>query len=97
MKEKADIFYFDPFVKKSAPLINASRGGIVDEGALYSALKSGEIGGCAVDVFEREPYEGPLKELDNVIFSSHVGSYAKEARIQMETQAVENLLKGLAD
>jgi len=82
-------------MKESAVLINSSRGGIVDEGALYAALKSGSLSAAAIDVFEREPYDGPLKELDNVILTAHIGSYAKESRIKMEIDSVKNLLEGL--
>jgi glycosyltransferase involved in cell wall biosynthesis len=49
----------------------------------------------ALEVFEEEPYDGPLKKLDNVILTPHIGSYAMEARIRMEEMAVENLLKAL--
>lgn len=84
-------------MKKGAWLINTSRGGVVDEGALCEALENRHLAGAALDVFEQEPYAGPLRELDNVILTPHIGSYAKEARIKMEIQAVENLLKGLED
>ena len=53
------------------------------------------MSGAALDVFEEEPYKGPLAELDNVILTPHIGSYAKEARIKMKIDAVENLLDGL--
>jgi len=82
-------------MKKGALLINTSRGGVVDESALYEYLKNGNLSGAALDVFEEEPYFGALKELDNVILTPHIGSYAKEARVEMERLAVENLLKGL--
>lgn len=82
-------------MKPGAWLVNLSRGGVIDEEALYLALKEGRLTGAALDVFEQEPYTGPLKELDNVILTPHIGSYAKESRIEMELQAVENLLKGL--
>jgi len=82
-------------MKKGAWLVNVARGGVVDGEALYLALKEGRLAGAALDVFEREPYNGPLKELDNVILTPHIGSYAREARVEMEVQAVENLLKGL--
>jgi len=80
---------------KQAILINCSRGGIVDETALYQALQAKKLAGAAVDVFEQEPYQGPLVELDNVLLTPHIGSYAKEARIKMEVDAVNNLLSGL--
>lgn len=82
-------------IKKGAWMVNVSRGGVVDENALYHALKEGYLTGAAIDVFVQEPYMGPLKELGNVILTPHIGSYAKEARIKMEMYAVENLLKGL--
>jgi D-3-phosphoglycerate dehydrogenase len=82
-------------MKKGAWLVNTSRGGVIDENALYKALKEGHLSGAALDVFEEESYSGPLKELDNVILTPHIGSYALESRIEMEKQAVENLLKGL--
>ena len=47
-----------------------------------------------MDVFDQEPYSGPLTELENVILTPHIGSYAQEARIRMEEMAVENLLRG---
>jgi D-3-phosphoglycerate dehydrogenase len=86
-----------PLMKKGAWLINASRGGVVDESILYECLESGHLSGAAIDVFNEEPYVGPLKDLENVILTPHIGSYAMEARVVMEKQAVENLLKGLGD
>jgi D-3-phosphoglycerate dehydrogenase / 2-oxoglutarate reductase len=82
-------------MKKGALLINAARGGLVDEVALYKALSSGHLGGAALDCFEREPYMGNLKDLDNVLLTAHIGSYAQEGRVMMEKQAVENLLQEL--
>jgi len=82
-------------MKKGAWLVNVSRGGVVDEEALYEALKNDHLSGAALDVFMDEPYDGPLKELNNVLLTAHIGSYAKESRIEMERQAVVNLLKGL--
>jgi len=84
-------------MKQGSWLINTSRGGIVDEEALYLVLKNGKLAGAAIDVFDKEPYEGPLRNLENVILTPHIGSYAKEARIEMEKMAVENLLEGLKE
>lgn len=82
-------------MKNRAYIINTSRGGLIDENALYDALKSGKLAGAGIDTFAEEPYTGKLAELDNVVLTPHIGSYAKEARIAMEKQAVDNLLKGL--
>ena len=82
-------------MKPGSWLINASRGGIVNEDALYEMLKSGHLGGAAIDVFEQEPYNGPLTELDNIILTPHIGSYARESRIQMEIDSVRNLIDSL--
>jgi len=82
-------------MRKGSWLVNASRGDVVDEEALLTALQSGQLAGAALDVFMKEPYEGPFRSLDNVILTPHIGSYAREARIQMEVEAVDNLLEGL--
>ena len=81
--------------KQGVIVVNTARGGLVDEKALHKALVSGQVAFACLDVFEKEPYNGPLKELDNIILTPHIGSYAQEARIRMEEMAVENLVKGL--
>lgn len=78
-----------------AVIVNTSRGGLVDEDALGERLADGRLGGAALDVFEREPYAGPLAEFDNVVLTPHIGGYAAECRVAMEREAVENLLEGL--
>jgi D-3-phosphoglycerate dehydrogenase len=82
-------------MKQGSWLINCARGGVVDEEALSQVLQEGWLSGAAVDVFEQEPYTGPLAKLDNVILTPHIGSYAIESRVDMEVQAVKNLIKGL--
>jgi len=82
-------------MKPGSWVINVSRGGIVNEDALYEMLKLGHLGGAAIDVFEQEPYNGPLTELNNVILTPHIGSYAMESRIQMEIDAVRTLISAL--
>lgn len=79
-------------MKRGAMLINTARGGLIDEDALRRALEQGHLGGVALDVYEYEPYRGPLGSLPTVILTPHIGSYAVEARSAMERQAVENLL-----
>lgn len=82
-------------MKTGAIVINAARGGLIDEQALKDALNTNKLSAAALDAFEQEPYHGPLLECDNIVLSSHVGSLAKEARQNMEIEAAENLLQGL--
>jgi len=82
-------------MKPNSFLINLARGGIVDEAALFQALKMNKIAGAAIDVYSKEPYEGPLCELDNVVLTPHLGSYALEGKLQMEIDAVNNLITEL--
>ncbi len=86
-------------MKKSAFLINTARGPVVDEPALYEALKTGEIAGAAVDVTEPEPpsQDNPLLGLDNFIITPHTAWYSEESQelLQRETaRAVVAVLKG---
>jgi D-3-phosphoglycerate dehydrogenase len=81
--------------KNGVILINTSRGEAVDENKLYEMLKVGKIAYAGIDVFKSEPYKGRLAELDNVILTPHIGSYALEARILMELSAVKNLIEGI--
>lgn len=81
-------------LKPGAVVVNCDRGGLVDEEALHDLIASGKLAGAYLDTFEREPYSGPLSNLDNVVLTPHIGSYAAECRAKMEVQAVENLLRG---
>lgn len=83
-------------MKPGAVVVNTARGGLVDEAALAEALNAGRLGAAALDVFEQEPYHGPLLQCDKIILTSHVGSLARESRQRMEIEAAENLLRGLA-
>jgi len=78
--------------------INISRGKVVDEAALIEALRSGQIRGAGLDVFEREPLntDSPLLSLNNVVATPHMGSATHETREAMATCAVDNLLMALA-
>jgi len=82
-------------MKQGVILVNTSRGTAINEKDLLNGLKSGKVSAAGLDVFASEPYSGELKCLDNVVMTAHVGSYAKESRLAMETEAVENVLKGL--
>lgn len=78
-----------------ALLINTSRGSLLDESALHSALVDGRLAGAALDVFQREPYRGPLAELENVVLTPHIASFTAESRAAMEREAVAHLIEGL--
>ncbi len=85
-------------MKKSAYLINCARGGTLDEEALYNALRSNEIAGAALDVYESEPPEdSPLFEMDNVILTPHLGASTKEGQIKAGTVCAEQVMKVLKD
>jgi glyoxylate reductase len=82
---------------RSAFLVNTARGAIVDESALVDALRSGEIAGAGLDVFEREPDVHPgLLELDNAVLIPHLGSATVETRDAMATLAARNVIEVLA-
>ena len=84
-------------MKPSAIFVNAARGAIVDENALYRALINGEIAAAALDVTEPEPIQSdsPLLKLDNVIIAPHIGSASYRTRAKMAELAARNLLAGL--
>ena len=82
-------------MKQGAFLVNIARGGLIDEDALHSSLVSGHLAGAALDCFEVEPYSGPLKDLDNVVMTAHMGTYASETRGQMEREAAAQLVDHL--
>jgi len=82
-------------MKTSAILINLSRGGLIDENALFEALKTSRIQGAGLDVFENEPYDGKLNTLENILLTPHMGSSAIESRERMEKEALSNLIIGL--
>jgi D-3-phosphoglycerate dehydrogenase len=67
-------------MKKGAVLVNTSRGGVVDEDALASALREGRIGGAALDVFEKEPPSGAIMGAPNTILTPHIGGQTEEAQ-----------------
>ena len=85
--------------KKGVRIINCARGGLVVEDALYDALKSGQVGGAALDVFEAEPAtEHKLFSLDNVVCTPHLGASTSEAQenvaIQIAEQMADYLITG---
>ena len=67
-------------MKDGARIINAARGALIDEEALAEALRSGKLGGAALDVFSTEPYDGPLLEIDTVVVTPHLAASTDEAQ-----------------
>ncbi len=84
-------------MKDGVIIVNTSRPGLIDEDALVEGLESKKIGGAALDVFEEEPYTGPLiKFTENTILTPHVGSFAGTYRFDIEKEAMDNLLDALS-
>jgi len=96
MKETYHLINADKLklMKKTAYLINNSRGPVIDEKALYQALKGGQIAGAGLDVFEQEPtpIDNPLLKLDNVVVAPHISSASYETRSRMAEMVAENLV-----
>jgi D-3-phosphoglycerate dehydrogenase / 2-oxoglutarate reductase len=80
-------------MKPSAYLINCARGGLVDEDALYDALKNKRIAGAALDVYENEPpKESPLLQLDNITFTPHLGASTREAQVAVSVEIARQVV-----
>ena len=78
--------------KRGVRIVNCARGGLVDEAALYDALKSGQVAGAALDVFETEPAtDSPLFTLDNVVCTPHLGAATAEAQENVALQVAEQM------
>jgi len=83
-------------MREDAIFVNTSRGKVVDERALVEALKNGEIGGAALDVFEFEPMVSEeLKKMENVVLTPHIGTASERAEREMSRCAAENLIAAL--
>jgi len=83
-------------MKKGARLINCARGGIVDEEALYEAVKSGKLSGAALDVYEKEPPEElKLARLENVVVTPHLGASTDEAQVAVAVDAAHQVVDAL--
>ncbi len=85
-------------MKNDAIIINTSRGAVMDENALYKALRTGVIRGAGLDVFQQEPTpdSNPLLELDNVVTLPHIGSASIDTRAKMADMCVDNIMQALA-
>ena len=84
-------------MKSNAILVNTSRGGVVDQSALYDVLKSKKIFAAALDVTDPEPLpmDSPLLTLENCLIVPHLGSASKHTRDMMSFLAAQNLIAGL--
>ena len=82
-------------MKKDAIIINTARGGIINEQDLYEVMKSGHLTGAAIDVFEKEPYDGNLSEIERCILTAHMGSMSDDCRTRMEIEATEEAVRFL--
>jgi phosphoglycerate dehydrogenase-like enzyme len=85
-------------MKKGSYLINAARGGVVDEDAVLDALRSGHLAGAALDVFAKEPPDpSPLFEHENLIALPHLGASTKEAQEKVAVELAEVFVSYLKD
>jgi D-3-phosphoglycerate dehydrogenase / 2-oxoglutarate reductase len=83
-------------MKPDALIINTSRGGIINEHDLAEVMRSGHLGGAAIDVFEHEPYTGELRDIDRCLLTAHMGSMSIDCRTRMEIEATEEAVRFLA-
>ena len=82
-------------MKSNAFIINTCRGAVIDEKALFDALKNGSIRGAALDVLDREPpdFDNPLLSLDNVLVTPHAAFYSEEAMAEVRTRSAQEVIK----
>ena len=79
-------------MKNDVLIVNSSRGGLIDEASLFDFLKNNSSAKAYLDTFEKEPYNGKLCSLDNVLMTGHIGTYAKEVRLSMEMEAAQKMI-----
>jgi len=82
-------------MKQDAIVINTSRGGIIDEVDLAKVLDEGHLSGAAIDVFEQEPYDGDLRDIERCLLTSHMGSMSVDCRTRMEIEATAEAVRFL--
>ena len=84
-------------MKRDALIINTARGGIINEQDLFEILKSGHLGGAALDVFEEEPYTGNLSTIERCLLTAHMGSMSIDCRARMEIEATEEVIRFISE
>lgn len=82
-------------MKQDAMVINTARGGIINEQDLAEVLQSGHLSGTAIDVFDQEPYKGPLSQIERCLLTSHMGSMSVDCRTRMEIEATKEAIRFL--
>jgi D-3-phosphoglycerate dehydrogenase len=82
-------------MRDGARIVNVARGGLIDEEALIEAIRSGKLAGAALDVFSREPYSGPLLELDEVVVTPHLAASTDEAQDRAGVIIAEQIVAAL--
>jgi D-3-phosphoglycerate dehydrogenase / 2-oxoglutarate reductase len=80
-------------MKPDSILINTARGGIIDENDLYQVMKNDHLSGAAIDVFEHEPYNGALTEIERCHLTAHMGSMSIDCRTRMEIEATQEVVR----
>jgi D-3-phosphoglycerate dehydrogenase / 2-oxoglutarate reductase len=84
-------------MKKDAIIINTARGGIINEQDIYEVMQSDHLSGAAIDVFDFEPYNGKLREIQRCILTSHIGSMSIDCRTRMEIEATREAVRFLTN
>ena len=84
-------------MKNDAIIINTARGGIINEQDLYEVMQAGHLSGAAIDVFDFEPYDGKLREIQRCILTAHMGSMSVDCRTRMEIEATEEAVRFLTN
>ncbi len=79
-------------MKRGVMIVNTSRGQFINEQDLQQSLVSGQVGAAALDVFNQEPYQGPLIQFPNVILTPHCSTLTTESRLEMEIESVTNII-----
>jgi len=82
-------------MKPDALLLNCARGGLINEHDLVEVMETGHLSGVAIDVFEREPYFGPLAQIERCVLTAHMGSMSIDCRMRMEIEATEEAVRCL--